>query len=183
MRHRIRSVTLSRASAGQRMALVRSLVRSLIDKERIITTEARAKEARILTDKLMRLAKEGSLHARRLAISRLHDRKSVGKLFDDIAKRNPSRAGGHTRMLRLDERRLGDGVRKVLFELVDRKEEVKETKAPEVKDEKAKKAPAAEGKAKASAKPKTPKATKEGKAKKEKKPGAAKDKKTAGAAQ
>ena len=87
--------------------------------ERIITTMPRAKEARSLAEKMISLGKKGELHHRRLAIQRLHDKHAVHKIFEDIAKRNPGRPGGYTRILKMDSSRLGDNAMKVVFELVD----------------------------------------------------------------
>lgn len=73
-----------------------------------------------MAEKLLTLGKKGDLHARRRAISILHDSKAVNKLFTDIAKRNPSRQGGYTRILKLDKTRLGDNASQCVFEWVDK---------------------------------------------------------------
>lgn len=118
MRHRVKGRTLGR-SHSHRAAMLRNLISSLVTHERVVTTEAKAKEARTLAEKLITLGKKGTLHHRRLAIAKLHDKKAVHKIFDDIAKRNPERAGGHTRILKLEKPRLGDAATQVVFEFVD----------------------------------------------------------------
>lgn len=129
MRHQMRSSTLGR-SPSHRAAMIRNLVRSLMLTESVVTTPARAKAARALAERLITLGQEGSLHSRRLAVGKLHDIPAVRKVFSDIAKRNPGRKGGHTRILRLDARRLGDAQRKVLFELVDKAAKKEEEAQP-----------------------------------------------------
>ncbi len=119
MKHRVKGRTLGR-SPSHRRAMLRNLIASMIEHERVVTTEARAKEAKPYAEKLLTLGRQGTLHARRLAISRLHNIDAVHKLFDDIAKRNPERQGGNTRILKLDKRRLGDNASQVIIEWVDK---------------------------------------------------------------
>ena len=131
MRHNVKGRTLGR-SHSHRAAMLSNLVCSLFEHEKVITTEPRAKEARSLAEKMVTLAKRGTLHARRQAISKLKRVDVVSKLFEDIGKRNPERQGGYTRILRMDEVRLGDAAEKVAFMLVDQKVEavkVEETKS------------------------------------------------------
>ena len=131
MRHNVKGRTLGR-SHSHRAAMLSNLVCSLFEHEKVITTEPRAKEARSLAEKMVTLAKRGTLHARRQAISKLKRVDVVSKLFEDIGKRNPERKGGYTRILRMDEVRLGDAAEKVAFMLVDKKVEavkVEETKS------------------------------------------------------
>jgi large subunit ribosomal protein L17 len=118
MRHRVKGRTLGR-SPSHRAAMLRNLVSSLMLHEKVRTSCEKAKEARSLAEKLITLGKKGTLHDRRIALSRLHNKKAVAKIFDDIAKRNPERNGGYTRILKLDETRLGDNASQVIFELVD----------------------------------------------------------------
>src|SRR5215470_14323970 len=108
MRHLKAGRKLGR-NASHRMALMRNLARALIEHERIITTVEKAKEARRFVEKLITLAKKGTLHARRLAIARLHDKVAVAKLFKEIGPRFQERPGGYTRVIKRHERRLGDG--------------------------------------------------------------------------
>jgi large subunit ribosomal protein L17 len=122
MKHRVKGRTLGR-SHSHRAAMLKNLVCSLFIHESITTTEPRAKEARSLAEKMVTLAKRGTLHARRQAIKKLDNKDVVAKLFEDVAKRNPERKGGYTRILKLDETRLGDSAPKVVFMLVDGKTE------------------------------------------------------------
>ena len=122
MRHRVKGRTLGR-SQSHRKAMLSNLVQSLFLHEQVTTTEPRAKEARSLAEKMITLAKRGTLHSRRLALKKLNNRDVVAKLFEDIGKRNPERQGGYTRILKLDKRRLGDSAPTVVFMLVDGKKE------------------------------------------------------------
>src|SRR5206468_9086006 len=107
MRHRKAGRKLGR-NASHRLALKRNLARALFEHERIITTVPKAKALRPFVEKLITLAKKGTLHHRRLAISRLHDAEVVKRLFDEIAPRYKDRPGGYTRIIKRAERRLGD---------------------------------------------------------------------------
>ena len=118
MRHRKKGRQLGR-NTKHRHALFRNLVTSLLEHERIETTEAKAKEIRGLTDKMITLGKEGSLHARRRALSFIQKKDIVSKLFDDVAGRFRSRAGGYTRIIPT-RRRPGDAAELVALELVAR---------------------------------------------------------------
>ncbi len=121
MRHRKKGRQLGRNSK-HRWALFRSLVTSLLDHERIETTEAKAKAVRGLADHMITLGKQGRLHDRRLALSFLRSKGVVSKLFDDVAGRFSNRPGGYTRMVKT-RRRVGDGANMVALELVVRKDE------------------------------------------------------------
>jgi large subunit ribosomal protein L17 len=116
MRHRNYGKKLSR-NTEHRRALLRNLVTSLILTERIETTVAKAKAARPLVERMITLGKRGDLHARRLAAAFLLDPGAVRVLFDDIAKRYSSRAGGFTRIFRTGWRK-GDGADLAVLELV-----------------------------------------------------------------
>lgn len=129
MRHRVKGRTLGR-SHSHRKAMLSNLVCSLFLHEKVTTTEPRAKEARSLAEKMITLAKRGTLHSRRLALKKLNNKAIVAKLFEDIGKRNPERNGGYTRILKLDERRLGDSAPKVVFMLVDGPKEEVAAEAP-----------------------------------------------------
>ena len=101
-----------------RKSMLSNLTRDVIMKERIETTDTRAKEVRKFVDKMITYAKKGDLVSRRLALAFLHnDKEVVEKLFNDLAKRYESRSGGYTRILKLDERR-GDGALISIIELV-----------------------------------------------------------------
>ena len=117
MRHLKAGRQLGR-NASHRLALMRNLTRALIEHGRIITTVEKAKEVRPFVEKLITLAKKGTLHARRLALSRLPDREAVEKLFSDLGPRYQDRPGGYTRVIKRHERRLGDGGKTAFLELL-----------------------------------------------------------------
>jgi len=97
--------------------LLRSLVTSVIQTERIVTTVPKAKAAKPLVDKMITLAKRDTLHSRRLAASFLMTPASVQKLFDKLGARFGQREGGYTRVTRLGWRK-GDGAEQAVLELV-----------------------------------------------------------------
>ena len=117
MRHRKRGRQLGR-NTKHRLALFRNLATSLMEHERIETTEAKAKELRGITDRLITLGKQGTLHARRGALRVLRTKETVSKLFDDIAKRFSNRQGGYTRIIKTRQRP-GDAAKLVAIELVE----------------------------------------------------------------
>ena len=117
MRHRKTGRQLGR-NTKHRLALFRNLATSLMEHERIETTEAKAKELRGITDRLITLGKEGTLHARRGALRVLRTKQAVAKLFDDIAKRFSDRHGGYTRIIKT-RRRPGDAAKVGAIELVE----------------------------------------------------------------
>jgi large subunit ribosomal protein L17 len=142
MRHQKRKRKLNRTSA-ERRALLRSLVRALLEKERIRTTLAKAKEARRLAEKIITLGKRADLASQRRAFSVLLDRTLVKKLMGEIAPRFKNRQGGYTRIIRLSEHRKGDNAPLVLLELTEQKivevssKKVKKAKTKEIiKEEK-----------------------------------------------
>lgn len=116
MRHKIAGRKLSRAT-GHRMALYRNLVTDLLRYEKIVTTEAKAKEARSLAEKMITLGKKGGLPARRQALVVVYDKDVVNKLFTELGPRYAQRAGGYTRVVKLGPR-LGDGAPMAQLELV-----------------------------------------------------------------
>ncbi len=147
MRHRVAGRHLNRTSA-HRLALRRNLAASLIEHETISTTITKAKEAKPFAEKLITLAKRGTLYARRRAIALLGDRDIIdhkdggavkkgtiiGKLFSEIGPRYLDRAGGYTRIIHLSMRRLGDNSQLVLLQLVGAEESPrKEGKSKEKK--------------------------------------------------
>ena len=101
----------------QRVALVRSLVRALVEHSKIQTTDLRAKQAKRLAERLITLGKDGSIAAGRNAIKALPDKQIVGKVFADIAPRYAERKGGYTRIMRLP-RRISDGSPMAVIELI-----------------------------------------------------------------
>ena len=145
MRHLKAGRKLNR-NATHRIALLRNLTLALIRHERIITTEAKAKALRPFVEKLITLAKKGTLHARRLVAARLgpmadaevkpgrdddaDHRTVLQKLFTDIGPRFADRPGGYTRVLKRHERRLGDGGRTAFLELLKEGEVRSRAKAP-----------------------------------------------------
>jgi large subunit ribosomal protein L17 len=116
--------------------LFRSLVASLLQHERIETTEAKAKEVRGFTERMISLGKEGTLHARRRALGFLRSHDVVSKLFADVAGRFRERSGGYTRIIKT-RRRVGDAADMVAIELVAKAAEKTEPKTGHAAAEKA----------------------------------------------
>jgi large subunit ribosomal protein L17 len=116
MRHGRAGFKLKRNVAA-RDSLLRGLVTSVIEEERIITTVPKAKAAKPLVEKMITLAKEDTLHARRKAAAFLRTPASVKKLFDKLGTRFGQRNGGYTRIVRLGPRK-GDGAEQAMLELV-----------------------------------------------------------------
>jgi len=135
MRHRLANKKLGRNSA-QRKALLRSLVTSFLEKERINTTLAKAKALRPLAEKMITLAKKNSLHARRKVLRFVYKKNVVKKLFEDIGPRFTERPGGYTRIIKTGQR-AGDGAQLAIIELVG-SEYKKKSKKKEKLSEKAK---------------------------------------------
>ena len=140
MRHRVAGRRLSRTKE-HRLAMRRNLVASLFEHETVSTTLEKAKEVRAFAEKLITLAKKGTLSARRRAIKMLGDRDIVDyeqgqpvkkgtvirKLFSELGPRYLDRPGGYTRIVRLALRRLGDNGQLVLLQLIG-KDEIQEKK-------------------------------------------------------
>jgi len=116
MRHKRAGFKLKR-DVGGRKALLRGLVTSVIEHERVITTVPKAKAVRPLVEKMITLAKDDTLHARRQAAAFLNTPASVKKLFDKLGARFGQRNGGYTRIVRLGWRK-GDGAEQAMLELV-----------------------------------------------------------------
>ena len=116
MRHKLAGRGLGRSTKDRR-ALYRNQVTALLTHEKITTTEAKAKEVRSLTEKMITLGKDGSLASRREALAYITDKKIVDKLFAEIAPGYTGRSGGYTRSLKLGPRR-GDNASMVQIELV-----------------------------------------------------------------
>lgn len=117
MRHRKRHGKLGRTSS-HRKAMLRNMVTSLLDHEKIETTDAKAKEVRRLAEKMITLGKRGTLHARRQCLSIVRDRAVAAKIFEELADRYRQREGGYTRILKVGNR-AGDAAPLSLVELVD----------------------------------------------------------------
>ena len=114
--HRIAGRKLSRYK-DQRISLLRGLTVELILHERITTTLAKAKETRVVTEKLITHGKKGTLHPRRLAMAQVPNKRVVKKVFDEVAPRYAERPGGYTRIIKLGPRQ-GDAAPMAMIELV-----------------------------------------------------------------
>ncbi len=117
MRHRVRSRKLGRTSA-HRLALYRNMVTSLLEHERIQTTDAKAREVRRIAERMITLGKRGTLHARRRALRIIRQREVAAKVFNELADRYRDRPGGYTRVLKLGIR-TGDAAPVSIVELVE----------------------------------------------------------------
>lgn len=117
MRHRVHGRKLGRTTA-HRKALFRNQLTALFTHERIVTTVAKAKELRPLAERMVTLARTGSLPARRRVLTMVPDKQVVRRLFDEVAPRFVDRPGGYTRIVRLGKRH-GDGAELALIEFVD----------------------------------------------------------------
>ncbi len=136
MRHQVKKGLLGRNTAHRR-ALLRNLVTSFLERERIRTTLAKARSVRPVAEKMITLAKRGTLHARRQALAYMTKESAVKKLFDEIGPRFQERPGGYTRIVKLD-RRAGDGADMAMLELVGTEfkakvKKKKDTKKPAAK--------------------------------------------------
>ncbi|MBE6404583.1 MAG: 50S ribosomal protein L17 [Lentisphaerae bacterium] len=137
MRHLKHTAKLGR-NCGHRKALLVNLACSILEHEQVKTTVTRAKEVRILVDKLITLGKAGTPHARRLAAARMKINTEAGKLqskkmvldklFSDLAQRYATRNGGYTRIIRIGHR-IGDAAEACLIQLVEAAPAAEEAKA------------------------------------------------------
>lgn len=127
MRHRKAGRKLGRTSS-HRDAMLRNMVTSLLDQERIVTTVPKAKEARRLAEQMITLGKRGDLHARRQAMAYIRSENTVAKLFSQLSSQYAERQGGYTRIIRTGKR-IGDAADMAIIELVDYKESVEEVTA------------------------------------------------------
>jgi large subunit ribosomal protein L17 len=134
MRHRIDGRLFGR-TANQRKALLKGLVTSLFEHERIETTVAKAKEVRKIAEKIITLGIKGDLHSKRLALSYLSNRTAMSKLFGEIAPRLSGRNGGYLRIVQT-RNRVNDSSPMAVLEFVDY-EDIRKSK--EVKKSKEKK--------------------------------------------
>ncbi|HET7791344.1 MAG TPA: 50S ribosomal protein L17 [Gemmatimonadales bacterium] len=116
MRHRAKHRQLSR-TASHRKALLANMATSLFKHDRVVTTEAKAKELRPYAERLITLARRGDLHARRQVERRIKDKDVTHKLFVDLGKRFAARPGGYTRIVKLGHR-AGDGADVARIELL-----------------------------------------------------------------
>ena len=116
MAHRIDGRKLGRPT-DHRLALFRNLVTDLLRHEKIITTEAKAKEVRGLAERIITMGKRGDLNSRRRALGFVYDKKVVEKVFDELGPRYAGRPGGYSRLVKIGPR-LGDGARMAQLELI-----------------------------------------------------------------
>jgi large subunit ribosomal protein L17 len=117
MRHNKSGRRLGRKTS-HREAMFRNMVTSLLNHEKITTTDAKAKEIRSVAEKMITLGKRGDLHSMRLAASYIREKSVVTKLFASIAPRYKDRAGGYTRIIKLGLRH-GDTAPVSIIELVE----------------------------------------------------------------
>ena len=137
MRHGNSNRKLNRTHE-HRKAMFANMVCSLIEHEQIQTTLPKAKELKKIIDKYITLGKKGSLHSRRLAISRLRQNSAVTKLFETLAPRYKKRNGGYSRVLKAGFR-YGDAAPLAVIELIDRDisaKGAKDKELEEIKDDK-----------------------------------------------
>lgn len=116
MRHR-NSISKLNRTAAHRRALMKNLATSLIEEERIITTEAKARALRPYAERLISLGKRGTLHARRQALRWIHGRPVAKKLFEELAPRYATRNGGYTRIVKIGAR-AGDAAPMAMIQLL-----------------------------------------------------------------
>src|SRR6185436_10470563 len=116
MKHGVSGFKLKR-DAGSRNSLLKNLVTSVIEHERVVTTVPKAKAIQPLVEKMITLAKRDTLHTRRQAAAFLETPAAVQKLFDKLGTRFGQRSGGYTRVVRLGFRK-GDGAEQAMLELV-----------------------------------------------------------------
>ena len=116
-------------TSSHKEAMFRNMVTSVIKYGSIRTTDCKAKELRILAEKMVTLGKRGDLHARRQALSVIRDKAAVGKLFGELSERFRTRAGGYTRIIKVGYR-FGDNAPVSILEFIpDEKKEKPKTKA------------------------------------------------------
>lgn len=120
MEHKVGNRKLQRTTA-HRLAMLRNMVTSLIEHERIVTTVPKAKEARKMAEKVITLGKKGGLNNVRLAQKIVKDRVLLQKIFGELKTRYATRAGGYTRLMRGGFRK-GDAADIAILELMDRPE-------------------------------------------------------------
>ena len=174
MRHKVAGRLFSR-TANQRKALLRGLVSSLFEHQRIETTVAKAKAIKGIAEKLVTFGKRGDLHAKRMVMSYIPNRTVMSKLFSEIAPRFADRNGGYLRIIQTRQR-VNDRAPMAIIEFIDYEDLKMKTSAKEDEKKAEKKTPA-----KKTAKPKkeTPRAASKAKKETEEKPKKPRAKKTA----
>ena len=128
MRHRVAGNKLGRTTS-HRDAMMRNMANSLIEHERVVTTLPKAKVVKPFVEKLVTIAKEESVHHRRLVFGKLRDKNATRKLFETLGPRFQKRPGGYCRILKLSKPRLGDNGQRAILEFVERTPK-KETESP-----------------------------------------------------
>jgi len=156
MRHQLSGRQLSR-NAAHRKAMMRNMAAALLRYETIRTTLPKAKELRRVVEPLITLGKNDSLAGRRRAFAQLRDDEIVSKLFEDIGPRFKARAGGYTRILKM-ESRPGDAAPMALMQLVDKAGATEAAEEPKKPARRARKKAAPAAEADAGAKPRRKKA-------------------------
>jgi len=136
MRHRVSGKLFGR-TANQRKALLRGLMASLFEHQRIETTLAKAKEVKKLAERIVTLGIKGDLHSKRVALSHVPNRNSIAKLFNEIAPRFSGRNGGYLRLVKT-RNRVNDGAPMAVLEFVDYEEVRKATEAKKTETKKTK---------------------------------------------
>ena len=131
MRHNKAGRRLGRKTS-HRVAMFRNMVTSLLEHGKITTTDAKAKEIRVVAERMITLGKRGDLHSMRLAASVIRDKAVVSNLFSTIAPRYKERLGGYTRIIKLGIRQ-GDAAPISLIELVEEEMKPSKVKATPVK--------------------------------------------------
>ncbi len=129
MKHRVAGRKLGR-NPSHRKAMLRNIVTSLLEHERIVTTVPKAKEVRRIAEKMITLGKRGDLHARRQALSYIRTKEIVAKLFDELSEQYADRQGGYTRIVRTGTR-YGDAAPMAIVELVGYEEIMEEPETDE----------------------------------------------------
>ena len=117
MRHRKKNSSRFGLKTGPRKALIRGLVKALVERERIRTTLPKAKELKLVVEKAITLGRKETVHARRLLLARFPSKKTVSQIVK-ISERFKDRPGGYTRIIRLGNRK-GDQASRALIEFVD----------------------------------------------------------------
>jgi large subunit ribosomal protein L17 len=130
MKKRVGFRKLGRTSS-HRWAMLRNMVTSLINHERIVTTVPKAKELRRVADKVITQAKQNSIHSRRQADKIVREPAALTKLFEVLGPRYQDRDGGYTRVLKLSKNRRGDNAEMAVIEYVDRPGEVRAARPPQ----------------------------------------------------
>jgi len=117
MRHSKNNKKLNKPT-DQRMAMLKNMVISLFEHQKILTTDTRAKEAKKLAEALITLSKQDTVHSRRMAYSVLPHKPTISNLFDSIREKFKDRNGGYTRITKVGLRK-GDGAVKSVLEFVN----------------------------------------------------------------